>query len=225
MSVPYNYDNDPYVEYFSSNDWVKASLDFIGGKDTIGTFRYAPIIGPDILSSIVVRTSGMSLLEFANTYLFKPLDIQVNKTIVFRDAKEQMAYYQSKDVEGWVSGPSGIHTAGWGLSLATSDMIKLGQLYLDNGRCNGVAIVSSSWIKESTTAHNVSEELGLSYGYLWWILDPSEQIYAAIGDGGNTIYINVKKHIVVAITSLFMENVTDHLTLIKEQIEPMLSHK
>ena len=41
----------------------------------------------------------------------------------------------------------------------------------------------------------------LSYGYLWWIIDGNS--YAALGDGGNVIYVNTAKNMVVAIASLF----------------------
>ena len=50
MTVPYKYKFNPYTKYFTSMDWVKFSLDKMGGKGKIGEFRYAPIIGPDVLS-------------------------------------------------------------------------------------------------------------------------------------------------------------------------------
>ena len=54
MTAPYKYPFfAPYVKYFTSEDWVKFSLDMLGGRGKIGTFRYAPLIGPDILSGIL----------------------------------------------------------------------------------------------------------------------------------------------------------------------------
>lgn len=47
------------------------------------------------------------------------------------------------------------------------------------------------------------------------------QGYSAIGDGGNIIYVNIDKNIVVAITSLFEPNVTDRIEFIQEYIEPI----
>ena len=41
------------------------------------------------------------------------------------------------------------------------------------------------------------------------------------GHGGNVIYVNTKKNMVVAITSLFMPDVEDRIELIKAYIEPI----
>ena len=49
MTAPYKYRLfAPYIKYFTSSDRVKFSLDLLGGHGKIGTFRYAPLIGPDI---------------------------------------------------------------------------------------------------------------------------------------------------------------------------------
>lgn len=115
----------------------------------------------------------------------------------------------------------GINTAGWGLTLSPMDMAKIGQLYLDDGIYNGKQIVSTKWIKESTKEHSRWKKLNLPYGYLWWIDNEKEHTFAAMGDGGNVIYVNKDKNIVVSIASLFKPNVTDRLEFIKEYIEPI----
>jgi len=58
-------------------------------------------------------------------------------------------------------------------------------------------------VKESTEGHNRSKEADLAYGYLWWVIDEGEGVYAALGDGGNTIYVNEGKGVVISIASLF----------------------
>ena len=52
MTAPYKYKYAPYTKYFTSEDWVKSSLDLLGGKGKIGEFRYAPVIGPDIFLAL-----------------------------------------------------------------------------------------------------------------------------------------------------------------------------
>ncbi len=222
MTAPYQYKSEPYTEYFTSDNWVNSALDLLGGKGKIGEFRYAPLIGPDILSGILVRTTGRSVLEFATEYLFGSLGIHVEGNVVFRDKEEQLAWYQEKNVRGWVADPKGVNTAGWGLTLTTMDMAKIGQLYLDGGIWKGEQMVPSSWIDASTKEQ--SRWGKLSYGYLWWIIDDKEHIYAAMGDGGNVIYVNTKKKMVVAIASLFMPRAKDRLKLIKEYMEPMFEN-
>ena len=219
MTAPYRQKKEDYNAYFSSNDWVKASLDALGGKDRIGTFRYSPIIGPDILSAILTKVTGKSVLDYAREELFNPLGIEVNQNITFTSAKEQMDWYKADKTGGWVAGPTGIHTAGWGLCLRVQDMVKLGELVLNHGKWDGKQIISDCWMNKLKTIYSTWEKWG--YGYLWWIIDEDEHIYAALGDGGNVIYISEKKELVMAISGLFQPKVADSIKLIREYIEPV----
>ena len=221
MTAPYKFKFNPYTKFFSSDDWVKASLDLLGGNGKIGDFRYAPVIGPDILSGILVNTTGQSVFDFAQENLFLPMDIEIEKNIFFESKEEQMDFYKAKSVNGWVADPQGINTAGWGLTLTAVDMAKLGQLYLDGGIWNGRQIVSGSWIDESTREHSRWEKINRKYGFLWWVIDEGEHSFAALGDGGNTIYVNSKKQLVVSIACLFVPRANDSMELIKNDIEPL----
>lgn len=217
MTVPYKYKFAPYTKYFGSSDWVKSALDLMGGKGTIGDFRYAPLIGPDVLSGILVKATGTSVLDFATKYLFTPLGIDVEGNVIFHSKEEQLAWYKDRNMKGWVADPLGVNTAGWGLSIKTRDMAKLGQLYLNHGIWDNQQIVSSKWIERSTQEHSCWGEK--KYGYLWWIIDKNENSFAALGDGGNVIYVNPQKELVVAIAALFKPRVKDRIDFIKEYIE------
>ena len=216
MTVPYKYKFNPYTKYFTSMDWVKFSLDKMGGKGVIGEFRYAPIIGPDVLSGILVKATGQSVLDFAKENLFEPLDINIEKDITFHSKEEQMEFYKSTDMNGWVADPQGVNTAGWGLTISPVDMAKIGQLFLNKGKWNGKQIVSEKWVEESTAEHSRWKKMNLPYGYLWWIGEKGG--YAAMGDGGNIIYVNPDKNLVVAITSLFYPRAKDRIEFIEKYI-------
>lgn len=224
MTVPYKFKFNPYTQYFTSMDWVKFSLDKMGGKGTIGEFRYAPIIGPDVLSGILTKVTGQSVLDFAREQLFAPLGISVGDSITFHNKEEQMAFYKSTEYNGWVAGPKGVHTAGWGLTLTPGDMAKIGQLFLNDGMWNGKHIVSGKWVDESTKEQSRWKQRDLPYGYLWWIVE-SQNVYAAMGDGGNIIYINKPGNMVVAITSLFQPGAKDRIAFIKEYVEPAFANE
>lgn len=220
MTAPYKYKIPPYKKYFSSEDWVSFSLHLLGGRGQIGKFRYAPLIGPDILSGILVKATGQSVLEFATEQLFSPLEITVEGNVTFQSKEEQMAFNKGKDISGWVADAKGINAGGWGLTLSPLDMAKIGQLYLDGGKWNGKQIVSEKWIEESTKEHSRWKKEDLPYGYLWWIGEEKEPGYAAMGDGGNIIYVNTEKKMVVSIASLFMPRVMDRIDFIKAYVEP-----
>lgn len=222
MTAPYKYKDSflTYAKYFRSRDCLHFSLDQLGGKQPVGVFRYTPLIGPDILSGILTRVTGKSVLEFATEVLFAPLGIHVEKKVVFHSMKEQMAFNSATDISGWVADPQGLNTGGWRLTLSVVDMAKLGQVYLDDGMWNGKQIVSPQWIQACTQKHSCWKEKQLDYGYLWWLICPEENACAAMGDGGNTIYFNKKKGLVVSIASAFVKNPKDRIELIQKYIEP-----
>ena len=220
MTAPYKYRFfAPYIKYFTSSDRVEFSLDLLGGHGKTGTFRYAPLIGPDILSGILVRATGRSVLDFAAENLFEPLGIKVENNLQFESKEEQLAFNQSTDISGWVTDSTGIHAAGWGLTLTPMDMAKIGQLYLNGGMWEGKQVISSKWIEDSTREHSRWKKENLPYGYLWWV---NEDGYAAMGDGGNIIYVNTKKKLVISIAALFVLKAGDRIELIKKFIEPVL---
>lgn len=220
MTAPYKYRFDPfiYIRYFTSDNWVKFSLDLLGGRGQVGRFRYAPLIGPDILSGILGRAAGQPVLEFARENLFAPLGITVERSIVFHSKEEQLAFNRATDISGWAADPLGVNTAGWGLTLSAMDMAKIGQLYLNGGKWEGRQVVSPQWVEESTQEHSRWRARDLPYGYLWWVRKDG---FAAMGDGGNIIYVDREKRMVVAIAALFEPRAKDRIKLIREDIEPV----
>lgn len=224
MRVAYRYTDGPmiYIKYFMSKDWIKFTLKQLEGVEPAGGFRYAGLIGPDLLSGILTKVSGMSLLGYAQAYLFEPMNIHVAQPIVFHSAKEQKQFQKATDMSGWVMHPKGIHSGGWGLTLTVEDLAKIGTLLLHDGVWEGKRLVSSTWIKESTKEHNRWNEIDRGYGYLWWINDKEVSGFAAMGDGGNILYVNTKKHLVIASTSLFAKQAKDRIALIEEEIEPYI---
>ena len=224
MTAPYNYKSGPltYIKYFSSKDWTKFTLKKLGGKQPIGEFNYTPLIGPDLLSAILTRTTDQNVLDFARKKLFEPLEIVVEKTIQLKSAKDQMAFNKSTTSNGWVADDTGLNAGGWGLTLTTRELTKIGRLILNQGSWEGQQIVPKSWINAMQKKHSHWDQEGLDYGYLWWIVDPAKPIIAAMGDGGNIIYIDHEQELVVAITALFKENVYDRIDFIQREILPLI---
>ena len=107
-------------------------------------------------------------------------------------------------------------------NFAANDMNKIGQLYLNEGMLQGKQFISKDWIHMSTSVQSQGDIkfCPYKYGYLWWIIDEEEKSFAAIGDGGNVIYVNPKKDMVVSILSTYMPNAKDRIRLIREYIEP-----
>ncbi|MDF2887827.1 MAG: serine hydrolase [Lacrimispora sp.] len=220
MTAPYKYKSEPYTKVYTSDDWTKAALDLLGGKAGItGEFKYSTV-GTQILSGIIINATGRSVLDFAAENLFNPLNINVPGNTTISNKEEHFAFLKSRSVKGWVVDPKGVNTAGWGLCLTPRDMAKIGQLYLNNGIYEGRKILSAKWIEESTKVKSCWGEF--IYGYLWWIIDyEGDRCYAAIGDGGNFIFVNRDKSVVVAIASRFVPKYNVQIELITREILPL----
>lgn len=218
MTAPYPFTDwqEPLEELCTQEDWVQYTLNRMGNGGEIGSFKYSSA-GAHLLSAIITSTTGKSAREFANKYLFQPLDMREipnynMKAFGFNDLF-------GKDVKGWVHDPNGISTGGWGLTLTVRDMGKFAQMYLNEGIHNGKQILSKSWIIESI-AMNSNQ-----YGYLWWLREEDGIFsYCAMGDGGNMICCIPKQDLVVVIASEIIPNARDRWELIVKYILPYLQN-
>lgn len=226
MSAPYKYKYEPWTKICSSDDWTMSALDYLGGrKGLTGEFKYSTL-GIHILTGIISKTSGLKVVDFANKYLFEPIGVEKHINYLAKNAEEHKQFTMRKTPQTniWFGDPQGIGAAGFGLCLSASDMAKIGQLCLDEGFHNGKQIISSSWIKEITKPiHRCGKAFGnMSYGSLWWIIDEEKQLYAAIGNSGNVLYIDPNKNIVIAVTSYFKPTIYDRVDFIQQFIEPFI---
>jgi len=227
MTAPYRYHSEPWKRVCTSPDWTKAALDLLGGrKEITGDFLYSTL-GIQILGGIVARVSKMSLSEFANRCLFAPLGIAPHHNDAASSQASQLEFLMSKRPKGdvWFADPRGANTAGWGLALGAMDMAKIGLLCLNKGVYEGKRIVSEKWISEATAPSVLCGYRfgGMSYGFLFWIVHPDRGIYAAIGDGGNLIYVNPGAHTVIAMASSFKPAVYDRVAFVEQNILPLFA--
>lgn len=159
-----------------------------------------------MLSAILMQNTGMPLAEFAERYLFGPLGI--------------------KEYE-WESDPQGVHTGGFGLKMLPVDLLKFGQLFLQQGMWNGEPLISSELVARSTKpAITVPPPNHGSYAWHWWVdtyngndvseasadfisapSTPTDQdkpklhYYYARGFGGQFVYIVPELDLVTVLTN------------------------
>lgn len=229
MTAPYKGKSEPWTKVCTSEDWVLATLDFLGGKSGItNEFRYHTL-GVQILLGVIREATKKNVLDFANTYLFEPLGIDPRKNANCESKEDQFAYLMNKGDHGkvWFLDPKGMPTAGWGLSLSAYEMAQFGLMVLNDGVFNNQRIVSNDWIEEMSKSYvSLGEKFGnQDYGYLWWLPHRIPDIIAAIGDGGNVIYINKKENVVIAVTGYFKPLVFDRIEFIEKNILAALIKK
>ena len=90
-------------------------------------------------------------------------------------------------------------------------MLKLGLLYMNEGKWKGEQVVPARWVKESVSPYIIADDgsdsrFGSSkYGYQIWLLadtimNKPTPIAAFIGNGGQRIFIDKSNKVVVVFT-------------------------
>ena len=226
MTAPYKYRHEPWVKVCTSSDWTKAALDLLGGRKGItGEFKYATL-GIQILAGILGNATGMKCIDFANEFLFAPLGIPEHRMHGDSSKEDQLAFLMNKGPREteWYSDPKGVVTAGWGLCLSARDLAKIGWMLADGGVYDSRQVVSEEWISQMTfPAQALGEDFGdMYYGYLWYTPDIKKPVFAAMGDGGNLIYVNKEKKITVGVTGTFKPRIFDRVDFVEKNVLPLI---
>lgn len=191
-----------------SKNWVEFVLDqpmeYPPGKEMVYSCGSS-----QLLSSIIQKTTGMDTVTFAQRHLFTPLGITNYK---------------------WNYDSQGIAIGGFGLTMRTYDLLKIGVLCLNKGLWNSKQIVPSYWVDESTTAM-LKVGNTLSYGYHWWILtnndneNPIPNTFFAMGKNGQYIFVVPNCKLVAAFTSDIQDDASRPIEYLKSYLVPLISDK
>lgn len=139
-----------------------------------------------MLSAILGKVTGKSLVQYLTPRLFKPLGIEG---------------------ADWETDPDGIATGGFGLRIKTEDIAKFGQLYLQKGVWNGKRLLPARWIEEATaaqvanaptTGRNPNSDWQQGYGYQFWRC--RHNAYRGDGAMGQYCIVMPEQEAVIAIT-------------------------
>ena len=228
MTAPYKYKSEPWTKVCTSNDWTLTVLDFLGGRKGItGEFKYATL-GIQILAGVIENATGEKCVDFANKNLFKPLGLPERILHGESSKEDQFDFFMNKNPRKyeWYSDPQDTVTAGWGLCMSAYDMAVIGTLVSNHGEYDGKRIISEEYLKDMLTPHlKLGERFGyMNYGYLWYKPYDDKEVYAAIGDSGNIIYVDTEKHVSVGITGTFKPRIFDRVEFIENKVLPVMDH-
>lgn len=165
----------------NSDDWAASWL-ALPGTTPGKTFAYDTMT-PFILSAIVQRATGSTILDLLQSRILQPMGIT--------------------DVE-WEQSPDGINTGGWGVRCSAETMAMLGQLLLQQGCWDDRQLISREWAVQMTTeqlsAMGIeplhSGEYNCGYGYLMWRCS-WDTGYRAEGNYGQYIIIDPSLNLVI----------------------------
>jgi CubicO group peptidase (beta-lactamase class C family) len=156
-----------------------------------------------MLSAIVQKATGTTVLDYLRPRLFGPLGIE-NPT--------------------WEASPQGITVGGYGLSIKTEDIARFGQLYLQKGKWNGEQLVPASWVKAATARQtsngsNPKSDWDQGYGYQFW--RSRHGAYRGDGAFGQYCIVMPDQDAVIAITS-GVKNMQAVLNLVWDKLLPAM---
>lgn len=129
MGTGHDQDATARMRTSTAGSWVKGFLHLSVEHAPGSKFVYNSA-ATYMLSAIVQRVTGLTLLDYLTPRLLEPLGI--------RGAT-------------WESSPEGIHTGGWGLSLRTEDIAAFGQLYVQRGMWHGQRCLPEAWVDAATS--------------------------------------------------------------------------
>ena len=205
---------DPFTFFFDPSQWwALNSTETLLSMDHSdpGTFFYNNS-ACHLNSHALYYGTGMTPSDFADLYLFPYLGI-----------------YNPI----WEPGYLDINDGSAMLNLTLREMVKLGQLYLQNGYSGDNQILSTEWIERATKSQvntGEDEEYGELnyYGYLWWLPDQEGTIYAAEGLGGQIIAVFPEYDLVIgAQSNVFGDDIFEHSSSLNykifDQIAPLFA--
>lgn len=196
LSIPYgNPGNSLFELNRSGRDVIEYVLDVEMSAAPGEQFAYNSGVS-HLLSRVISESVGKNPHEFAKETLFA--DLEINFT-------------------NWEAANRGrdINTS-HGLRMRPSDMLKIGQLYLNEGYWPALdkQVISSEWVHKSTWRYSegipsdtVPSSLG--YGYQWWMFDDEapqvsnlevNDVYFSWGFGGQFIFVSPHSDLVVVST-------------------------
>ena len=173
---------EPSFRNMQSDNWVLAFLahkvDYKPGTH----FKYNSM-ATYMCSAILQKVTGMTMLDYLTPRLFEPLGIQKPT---------------------WETDPMGINVGGWGLSVTTEAISKLGQLYLQKGMWEGKQLLSEAWVEaassnQTSNGSNPESDWDQGYGYQFW--QCRHNAYRGDGAFGQYCIVIPEQDAVIAITA------------------------
>ena len=156
-----------------------------------------------MLSAIISRVYGETLIDFLYPRLFLPLGI-IKKPV-------------------WETGIHGYASGGWGLYMSTEDLAKIMLCYSNGGVYNGKQVIPKAWVEQATsyqvpTVKKGQPDVTKGYGYGFWRTSIPDA-YRAYGLFGQLGYVFEGKDTVLVINAAVSKD-----ELLSKAVSDMAKH-
>jgi len=210
----YSDPNNALIAFINQiHDYSKGLLDLPMDADAGSKYAYNTVATVSLGQALQNR-GPLAYADYLNTYLLDPLritNVKITQT------------------------PTGLPDLGGGLYLYSRDMVKFGQLYMDDGRWNGQQIVSSEWVAASIHAYTdlawtepETRDWQIDgYGYQWWVghFEHGGQVldsFAALGYGQQLVMVIPDLQLVIAVNSNGYEELPEQRNQVYNLIDRFL---
>lgn len=154
-----------------------------------------------MLSAILQKKTGETLVEYLRPRLFEPLGIKPPV---------------------WQANFQGISLGGYGLNVRTEDIARFGQLYLQKGMWNGRPLLSPAWVelatsRQTSNGSNPNSDWEQGYGFQFWRC--RHGAYRGDGAFGQYCIVLPEQDAVIAITS-GLRDMQEVLNLVWDKLLP-----
>lgn len=187
--------------FFSDINRLRRSLalgatmdDVVAARDRVrppGTRTHITGIDTQVLAMVLREATGRTLTAYMEEKLWSRIGVEAD------------AY--------WLVDSSGMELAFCGLNALLRDYARFGLLYLNDGKnFRGQQIIPAHWVSASVTparprrkpdaGHPASSHFH-GYGYQWWLPEPADGPYWAVGEYGQFLYIHPRCRVVVVKTA------------------------
>lgn len=181
---PYSYEN---FTYENQVDWVADFLHSYLPNPPGEKFIYCSAC-TYMLSAILQKRTGQTLLEYLQPRLLSPLGIF--------DAR-------------WQKCPSGIEVGGWGLSLCVESLAKFGQFLLQEGKWEGRQLLNAGYVREMRSCqvliHTPGRKVPEQFGYQVWV-EGEQSIFSGVGAFGQAYIVLPEQDAVAVMLSGSMQD-------------------
>jgi len=158
MSSGINFDENyvnpiayPAAAYYGS-DLKKLTYGYKVTEEPGKTFKYLSG-NSELLGFIIEKATGKTLSEYMSEKLWKPLG--------------------AKNTALWSMDNNGMEKAYCCFNSNARDFARIGELYLDSGKWNGVQLINPDYVARSIVPADLVDVDGVkidNYGYAWWLM-------------------------------------------------------
>lgn len=159
-----------------------------------GTFWYYNNWDFNALGTIFEQETGTKIFEEFDRRFARPLQMEDFKV-------SRCRYLDSDNYSDYLISKHRYYL----FRVSARDLARFGLLFLREGKWQGLQVLSSDWVRESTATHSkIGPDSG--YGYMWWTgtkegffpgVNVKGHSYYASGWGGHKVFILPYRHLVI----------------------------